>query len=251
MKKAIEISVLRVSSNGKYIEFIINCPEDYFFTDFTINVLGKEDEKYSLKDCLFKFKLLDEESSASDESTGDLPDWIVRSEIDGELYYNKHYYSGQFKVEDLGVTVPEIYEVHLTAEHNESADSDLENELEEDQCWNIPLEIYATAYISDVAKAYNCIMDDILTLGEKVCGDDEVMDRVIRNYLILYAHQEAMHLHYLDDARRYFTLLSKCFSTCGDGNRRYAGATCNLCNGGVLTESVRLPMYKPSCGCKR
>lgn len=248
MKKAIEISVLRVSSNGKYIEFIINCPKDYFFTDFTINVLGKQDEKYSLKDCLFKFRLPNEGSS---ESTEYLPEGVVRSQIDGELYYNKQYYSGQFKVEDLGVTIPEIYEVYLTAEHNENADSNLENKLEEEQCWRIPLEIHSTAYISDVSKAYNCIMDDILTLGEKVCGDDEVMDRVIRNYLILYAHQEAMHLHYLDDARRYFTLLSKCFSICGDGSRRYASATCNLCNGGVLTESVRLPMYKPSCGCKQ
>ena len=52
MKKAIEIGVLRVSSNGKYIEFIINCPKDFYFTDFVVSIYDGGD-KYSLKDCLF------------------------------------------------------------------------------------------------------------------------------------------------------------------------------------------------------
>jgi len=34
-------------------------------------------------------------------------------EESGEFYWNKQHYSGQFKVSDLGVEVPEMYEIHL------------------------------------------------------------------------------------------------------------------------------------------
>ena len=235
MKKAIEITVLRVSSNGKYIEFIMNCPKDYYFTDFRINVLGKDDDIYSLKESLFL---------ATEED-----DDKIWSEIDELWYHNRHYYVGQFKVEDIGVTVPEIYKVELTAYHN----PEIQEDEDLDPCDAHPKVLTAEAYISDVSKAYYCLSQDILSAagsdGQGLCGNDEVMDRVIRNYLILYAHQEAMHLHYLDDARKYFTLLQRCFSVCG-GEPQFMGGSCKLCNGGSLTEFVRFDTYKPiSCGC--
>ena len=201
MKKAIEISVLRVSSNGKYIEFIINCPKDYFFTDFIINVYGQEQDKYSLKDSMFIVPI------------GYLGDDVVEGP-DGQPYWNKHYYSGQFKVEDINVDHPEMFEIYLEAYHNENADSEVENEMEEDECWTPPQIITATAYISDVSKVYTCLMNDILSMGESLCDNSEAMDRLIRNYLILYAHQEAMNLRELPEARKYFTLLQKCFTHC-------------------------------------
>ena len=52
IKKEIEISVLRVSPTGKYIEFVINCPLDYKFSKFTIQVYGK-DQVYSIAENLF------------------------------------------------------------------------------------------------------------------------------------------------------------------------------------------------------
>jgi len=92
-------------------------------------------------------------------------------------------------------------------------------------------------------------MNDILASGEGLCNDSEVMDKVIRNYLILYAHQEAMHMRELKEARKYFTLLNNCFKACGG---KTMTGTCNLCNGGTLVESRRFDTYKPSnCGCGR
>lgn len=236
MKKAIEISVLRVSSNGKYIEFIINCPKDYFFTDFVINVYGGED-KYSLKNSLF---LVPE--GYVGEGTVEWP------EDSGIIYWNKQYYSGQFKIEDIGVTIPEMFEVHLEAAHNDNFEDDEEqhpSDYIKEECIKPQEVITATAYISDVSKVYSCLMDDILSMGESLCDNSEVTDKLIRNYLILYAHQEAMHLRELPEARKYFTLLQNCFTKCGP-----VKTACNLCNGGTLIESRRYDTYKPSnCGC--
>jgi len=225
MKKAIEISVLRVSSNGKYIEFIINCPEDYYFTDFTVEVYGGDD-KYSLKDCLF---------TVPEDYEGEDP-WVL--DEDGNKYWNKHYYSGQFKLEDIEVTEPEMFKISLEVHHNESADSDIENNMETNECWNPDPIINETVYISDVSHVYSCLMDSILKLGTDVCGDSDIQDEVIRNYLILYAHQEAMKLRELSDAKKYFSILKKCFSNCG------AHKGCSTCG-------ANYPTYKPNnCGCK-
>lgn len=235
MKKAIEISVLRVSSNGKYIEFIINCPRDYYFTDFVINVEGGTD-KYSLKESLF---IPPTEYEGADIIDGP----------DEQRYFNRHFYSGQVKIEDLGVDVPEIYEINIEAWHNPYADSEEENEMEKNDCWTPDPVINVHAYISDVSKAYTCMMDDILAMGsgEKICEDSELTDRIIRNYLILYAHQEAMHMHEIYEARKYFTFLNKCFNKCS--TLKTMTGSCKLCNGGTLVETVRFNTYKPSCGC--
>lgn len=216
MKKAIEISVLRVSSNGKYIEFIINCPEDYYFTDFIVNVY-EGDDKYSLKDCLF---VVPEDYEGEDPTVED---------EDGNLYWNKHYYSGQFKLEDIDVTDPEMFEIYLEAHHNDECE---EEELHRKRA------LEEKVYISDVSRVYSCLMDDILKLGTDLCKDSDVQDEIIRNYLILYAHQEAMKLRELSDAKKYFSILKKCFSNCGT---RKGCSTCG----------ANYPTYKPNnCGCK-
>lgn len=207
MIKAIEISLLRVSSNGKYIEFIINCPNDYYFTEFTVQVYGSTDV-YSLSD-IFK--------------------------EDGEYKTDVHEYSGQFLVTDVGAIEenghpkPEMYEIHLYVESNDDIDDHGIEEVAQKE---------ETAYISDVSNVYDCLMKDILSVGESICSNDEVQDRVIRNYLILYAHQEAMNFRELADAKKYFDILSKCFSKCGESN------SCQSCNSNYT-------IYKPSnCGCK-
>lgn len=229
MIKAIEISVLRVSSNGKHIEFIINCPDCYYFTDFTIQAVDSEDV-YSLKDCLFK----------CDETAED----AILNE-DGNYYHNKQAYNGRFEVSDLGQNKPNIYEVKLIASPN-TVDEECVG-----CCSEYPLE--DTAYISDVSNVYDCLFDDILAMrdsGECGCVNDDKMDRVIRNYLILYAHQESLHLKRLDEAKRYFRMMQNCFNGCSATSKRMI-TSCTTCNGGTLIESVRYDNNKPSCGCKR
>jgi hypothetical protein len=129
-----------------------------------------------------------------------------------------------------------MFEVELTAHYNPDSGVD------PDPCITYPTEIHTTAYISDVSNVYNCLMKDIVAMGEDLCGNSESLDRLIRNYLILYAHQEALKLRELADAKKYSTLLQSCFTTCGSGDN-----TCHVCN-----TCSQYPTYKPSnCGCKK
>ena len=239
MKKAIEVSVLRVSSNGKYIEFIINCPKDYYFTDFIVGVYGGDD-KYSLKDCLFEAQLGDQDA--------------IYDSTDRVYYHNKQEYSGQFKLEDIDVFVPEMFEIHLEAHHNSECPGDTTDpdnpfkDEHKDECIINTDPITVDAYISDVSQVYSCLMDDILKIGTDLCTNEKVQDELIRNYLILYAHREAMNMKEPQEAKKYFTLLQNCFN--GKCGNKHKG--CSVCGGKDASKYIIQETYKPSnCGCRR
>lgn len=235
MKKAIEITEMRISSNGQHLEFIIECPLDYQFTKFTIQV-NDEDDEYSIAESLFY-----------DE--------------DRYITSTDNRFVGQVPVELFGVTEPAIYTIHLEAEHTddvehtdeETASEDAwnnNNSLKDSECNPYPQTIYADAYISDVSHAYDCLIDDIVAFDTSKCADSEVQDRVIRNYLILYAHQEALHLGYIDEATKWFRMIQQCFTgKCGGGkdrNGKYSGCGC-----GKSLPHYEMPKPHNDCGCRR
>lgn len=182
MEKAITIEVLRISSNGQHLEFIISCPSDYQFTEFTVQIDGRGD-KYSIAKSLFY-----------DETTGD---YIVNPD-------NK--FIGQVPVELFDVTGPEIYHIYIKAEHQLHADPE-----GVEKCEKAPDVIESESWISDVSQVYYCLMDDILAFDTK-CADKDIQDRVIRNYLILCAHEEALKLGLLDEAKKWFQMMENCFT---------------------------------------
>lgn len=199
--KQIEIEEMRISSDGRFLEFRINCPREYHFTDFLVKVRGDNNE-YSLN-ALFE-------------------DWNADED------YPEHNYSGQIPIESFGVTEPTIYSINLRAEINDKGDVDDEN----------PEELEISALISDVKEVYDCMIRDIKALDSK-CTDDEILNRVIRNYMILYAHQEALHLGNISDAERWFDMMANCFSGRCAGTNSQPGCGC-----GCKTVKV-----EPSCGC--
>ena len=191
MDKAIEIEELRVSSNGEHIEFIINCPSDYKFSKFTVQVYG-DTEVYSIAESLFY-----------DEQGEYITDTNNR-------------FMGQVPVYLFGVSGPSMYEILIEAYHiDDEEHSEDELVFEESQYQKFPPVISTVAVISDVSNVYACLMDDILSLDVK-CVDKTIQDRVIRNYLILYAHEQALRLNLVDEAYRWFKILKNCFSPCNN-----------------------------------
>lgn len=203
-KKDIEIEELRVSSNGSAIEFAINCPGEYYFTEFIIYV---GDKQFSISDSLFK-----------DEG--------------GNYLIGQTRFVDAILLSELGVQEPSIFRIVLRAEKIE----DVEQECD---CDDFPNSLEKEVYISDVSNVYHCLMDDIFALGSQ-CLDEEVQNRVIRNYLMLYAHQEALHLKQIDEAKKWFSYIKNCFKSPCDNKKDRNGVDCGCQN----------PAPKPSnCGC--
>lgn len=207
-KKNIEIEELRVSSDGSAIEFAFNCPSEYYFTEFIIEVV-KSDKQFSLADALFK-----------DES--------------GNYLIGTTRFADAVLLSDLGVTEPSIFKITIRAERKEDF-------TQECDCGDFPETLEKEAYISDVSNVYKCLIDDIIALDSR-CLDGDVQDRVIRNYLMLYAHQEALKLKLIDEAEKWFSYIKTCFNNCGQHDRN--GADCGC--------SQKISAPAPSnCGCGR
>ena len=90
--KEIETVIMRISPNGKFLEYIANCPEEYHFFDFLIRVEGQEDYV-----------------SIAQSIWGDEED--------------VQFIHGQFPVSDLGIYAPAIYHIKLIA-RNDNADTE-------------------------------------------------------------------------------------------------------------------------------
>ncbi len=207
-KKNIEIEELRVSSDGSAIEFAFNCPSEYYFTDFIIEVVGS-DKQFSLADALFK-------------------------DADGNYLIGTTRFVDAVLLSELGVTEPSIFRVTIKAEL-------IEEQEQECDCGDFPETLEKEAYISDVSNVYKCLIDDIIALDSR-CLDEDVQNRVIRNYLMLYAHQEALKLKLIDEAEKWFSYIKTCFNNCGHPDRN--GADCGCSN--------QAPAPAPSnCGCGR
>lgn len=132
---------------------------------------------------------------------------------------------GSIPVAFFKVTKPEIYEIKLAAKNVVDEDDVLEE----------------TIFISDVKDVYDCLMRDIKALDAK-CMDEEIQNRVIRNYLILYAHQEALHHQEVKEAVRWFNMMKNCFS--GLCESPHEGPDCGCGH-------HRAPIEHNNCGCKK
>ena len=73
-----------------------------------------------------------------------------------------------------------------------------------------------TVYTSDTNGTFQYLMDNILNL-ENSCTP--ISDDLIRNYLILYGHLQAMQNGQQSIAEEYFKILAKNFTKCGTNNR--------------------------------
>lgn len=96
-----------------------------------------------------------------------------------------------------GVSGPAIYEIELKAEDIISYE-----------------KIFDTLILSDVYYVYRDLLDGLLSSDR--C--DPLSDELIKKYLILYGHQQALQED-LDVAKELFKLLHKNFTKCGNNGR--------------------------------
>lgn len=309
MNKAIEIEEMRISSDGKNLEFIINAPGDYQFSKFIIEV---DNTPYSIGNSLFFDKDQNYIKHEDNRFTGRVPvslfgvsgpaiykiclkadhveDCVFPIGYDPEIYsltdgivYNQYRFKEvnpeeskplegyHCKIFEYGsqhqVTffygeevLPTTFQKRLTFNQSDITTSedlitcsviyDVNNSEIVKGIYETDPDNYliADAYISDVSHAYHCLMDDILSLQAK-CADKEIQDRVIRNYLMLYAHQEALRLGYIDEATKWFNLIDNCFTgICKKSKSRDVRVDC----GCKSTSQTRKPIeHHTNCGCRK
>lgn len=103
-----------------------------------------------------------------------------------------------------GVEGPAIYDLQISSE----------NELE---------EIQDRLYLSDAYYVYRELLDELLS-EEKCLNID---DSLIKKYLILYGHQQALQAGDLEVAKELFLLMNKGFSKCGNANVKSVNCGCH------------------------
>lgn len=103
-----------------------------------------------------------------------------------------------------GIEGPAIYDIQIASE------SDLD-------------EIQDRLYLSDANYVYRELLDELLS--EEKCLD--IDDSLIKKYLILYGHQQALQAGDLEVAKELFLLMNKGFSKCGNANVKSINCGCN------------------------
>lgn len=83
---------------------------------------------------------------------------------------------------------------------------------------------------SDMNHIYTLLKDDILNMNGN-CISPDTYKRLIRNYLFVYGHVEAMRLERFDEAEMYYDIMKKFFESCyGQAGRWNYGRTVSPCN---------------------
>lgn len=105
-----------------------------------------------------------------------------------------------------GIEGPAIYDMQILSENG------LDGE-----------ELQDRLYLSDTHYVYRELLNELLT-EEKCLGID---DSLIKKYLILYGHQQALQAGDLEVAKELFLLMNKGFSKCGNANVKSVNCGCN------------------------
>lgn len=85
-----------------------------------------------------------------------------------------------------------------------------------------------TGICSNVNFVYENLLNSILVLTG-CCIDETTYDALLRNHMILYAHQEAMRLERYTEAEYFYGIIWNLFTNCG-GSARAGSMITNPCN---------------------
>lgn len=164
----IQINLLRITPDSKYLEFSVECPINYTFTKLYI-------KKYSSTTILPTVDASNLFTTNPNSTTQ-----VMRINVDaiGGI--------GMFQV-TFGLTGTEVVDDTI-------------------------------AICSDVNNVYAFLMDSILNMQVNCMSEDDYQ-LLIKNYLFLYAHLEAMRLERFDEAGLYYDILINNFTNCGNDSR--------------------------------
>lgn len=261
MNPTIYIDLFRVSADGKFLEAVFDCPYGYQFTKFlvtanyrTANASGsmvQNEEVFDIGDGIFN-----ELDEVKNDGTykyrlSRKTHWVVRIPIEEELdIHVPAIYTGVLSAQQVKRISPH----HIWEEEDHVDDWNPRVIGEEDLVHEIMHEVAgstnlpdATAICSDVSNVYNNILDEVIN-STGVC--DKVSDQAIRNYLILFAHQEALRLGHKEDAILYFNMINNNFNRCGTFARQGSGPKCGCqSNAGASVSRPSVSSRGASCGC--
>lgn len=168
----IQINLIRISADSKYIELSVECPTGHTFNTLQIN-------KYI--------------------SNGIYDDVVdLSSQLDGST--NKEVIRIATSIFGSDVTMYKI-------------------ELGVTQILETPTIDNVVGICSNVNFVYANLLDLILKLTNG-CITQVDYDNMDRNHMILYAHQEAMRLHRIEDAEYFYDIIFKLFKNCGPSTRQ-------------------------------
>lgn len=249
MNKQINISLFRVSSDGKFLDVMIECPRGFQFTSFKLKALYKlngeqKEELFDIGDKLFR-ELISDDGHHRKYQLSKENRWVFRVDIHKDLNIEvPAIYVGTFNAKEIQCEcnkkplIP-IEDLDGPMEHHHHHHHETDHTWLDHKLIELP---EAEAICSDVSAVYLTMMDGLI--NEPGCAG--IPDDVVRNYLILFAHQEAMRLGHISDAILYFNMINNNFTKCGNFERSGKGPSCG-CGGSPKREIV---VKKPtSCGC--
>lgn len=263
----IKINLLRISPDSKYLEIDIECPYSYKFSNLSIkkyDYIKLNEEDNGLRDYSY---LLTKESSREIlristlalsqglnttlnpnlistmfyiqlEATFDISfnqsinylldedENILLMENDESSITEDSYYirtwnnSTNYNINEV-VTFENNYFLSLINNNNYVTCNTL--------YWKkLPLILDELGVCSDVNNVYTLLKDNILNLNAN-CISPNDYQMLLRNYMFLYAHLEAMRLERFNDAEMYYDLIKKSFKYCNT-NRSVNKIVLNSCN---------------------
>lgn len=254
MQKFITISLFKVSPDGQFLELIADCPKGYQFYSFMLTahykMNGQEIENcFDIGDKLFKemvgIRTNDEGNEEFVYKYSNHTHWVIRIPIKKQLnievpaIYTATFKARQVRLDEdpsiLDWVNNDVDEAGI-GEEDEITDSYMNSRTYQ------PKELEpAVAICSDVSNIYKLLMDELINQKDGNCSG--ISDTAIRNYLIMYAHQEALRLGHLTDAFLYFDMINNNFSKCGTFNR-----SCNNSGGQSSCGCSSRIQVKKSCG---
>lgn len=207
----ISINLLRISPDSKYLEFDVECPANYRFNKLYI-------KKY---DYTPNPTPVDTNGNPTDDGWRDLSHLLAGTGVKELMRISTLALSNLFNNNTQLTITPDangnsastMFYVHLGVWDYNDAGLDA-----------IPDVISA---VSDVNNVYAMLKDDILNLDVN-CINQTDFQKLMRNYMFLYAHTESMKLERFDDSELFYDIIKKSFSSCQTNQR--STRTINNCN---------------------
>lgn len=183
----IQINLLRISPDSKYIEFSVECPVNYRFN-------------------LLHIKKYDWETTQN--YPVNMSGWVDAS----SLYK-------QTSTKEVMRVSSDIFKDSTMFQVAFGVDWILEDALEPIYPDGAKLSSKITVGVcSDVNKVYHYMLQCILNLDSRCAG---LSDEVKRMFVVLHGHTEAMRLGRYEDAEYLYSLLQNNFSICkGESNSK-------------------------------
>lgn len=171
----IDVQLMRISNDSKYLEFILKCPTDFRINQF---IVKSYPEPFST-----------ESATSGTPANGDFSSTIYNT-------YTTNEVTGRIALDQLKGD-KQMYQISMTAT-NLDATEQTDTKV---------------VIVSDTNFVYYNLERELLELSAK-CIEDLNIGVLTRDYMLLYAHETAMRAGEFITASEYYQLMLNNFSAC-------------------------------------